>query len=152
MAGQGDEEMQVQSTKLNVNWLNFNMPTIAAIVGLGVLFWNSAQSVGEMQAQISGLKESSVARSAVADKKFDDIQQNLVALSNTPYRVGVLEQGLLATNQRMDQFLQSLGIKIDGISDRVNVLSTKVEVLSQKIEAITPAKRAELGAPPELVR
>ena len=65
-------------------------------------------------------------------------------MANLPYRMGIVEQGLLATNQRVDQYLQTLGTKIDGVSDRVNSLSTKVEVLSQKIDALTPEKRAEL--------
>ncbi|KAA3452258.1 hypothetical protein C7I87_02385 [Mesorhizobium sp. SARCC-RB16n] len=63
--------------------------------------------------------------------------------------MNVVERGLTQTNLRMDQYLQMLGTKIDGMRDRVHGLSTKVEVLSQKIDAISPQKRAEASSLPQ---
>ncbi|WP_149902690.1 hypothetical protein [Mesorhizobium sp. SARCC-RB16n] len=78
----------------------------------------------------------------------EDIRQQLQQLSTLPFRMNVVEGGLTQTNLRMDQYLQMLGTKIDGMRDRVHGLSTKVEVLSQKIDAISPQKRAEAGSLP----
>jgi hypothetical protein len=148
-----DKDMHVQSTKLNVNWLNFNMPTIAAVAALGVLFWNSAQSVGDMRAQLSGLKDSSVSRSTVTDKKFDEIQMSLATLNNMPYRVGILEQQATAINIRIDRFTETITNTMELIRKDVGSLGTKVEVMSSKIDQLAPEKKAGLtGSPPELVR
>jgi len=140
MADDGDEAMP-QSREVNINWLRINVPSVAAIVGTGVII---AMYVQGLASKVDKIEENRQARSAMIDKGFDQMQAQLQPLSNLPYRMGIVEQGLLATNQRVDQYLQTLGTKIDGVSDRVNSLSTKVEVLSQKIDALTPEKRAEL--------
>lgn len=148
---EGDE--MHQNREVSVNWLRINVPQIVAILGVGMgVAWYSGDKLASLENRLQAVETIRDRRSDEIDRNFDQIQQQLQPMANMPYRVGVLEQGLLATNQRMDQFLQSLGIKIDGISDRVNGLSTKVEVLSQKIDAISPAKRTDLGSPPELVR
>jgi hypothetical protein len=130
-----------QSREVNVNWLRINVPSIGAIVVAAITI---TVYINRLEGRLDVIEDSRQARSNATDKNFDQIQQQLQPLSNLPYRVGILEQGLLQTNQRVDQYLQTLGAKIDGVSDRVNGLSTKVEVLSQKIDALTPEKRAEL--------
>ena len=137
----GEETTMQQSREVNVNWLRINVPSVASIVAVGV---GLALYISDLKARIESIEEYRVTRSSATDKSFDQIQKQLEPLTNLPYRVNVVEQGLLATNQRVDQYLQMLGTKIDGVGDRVNGLSTKVEVLSQKIDALTPEKRAEL--------
>ncbi len=131
-----------QNREVNVNWLRINVPSVVSILITGAIVSMYIQSLAS---RIDQQEQYRVSRSAETDKNFDAIQTQLQPLSNLPYRVNVVEQGLLATNQRVDQYLQTLGAKIDGVSDRVNGLSTKVEVLSQKIDAITPEKKAELS-------
>lgn len=123
----------MQNTRLNVNWLNFNMPTIAAVVALGALFWSTAQKVGEMQAKIEA-----------ADKKFYEIQQEMTPLGNIPYRTNILEQQATAINLRIDRFTEIITNTMELIRKDVNSLGTKVEVLSEKIDNISPAKKASL--------
>ncbi len=130
-----------QSKEVNVNWLRINVPSVATIVATGVVV---AMYVQSLASRIEQIEQTRVARSDLVDKNFDQIQAQLQPLVNLPYRMGNVEQGLLTTNQRMDTYLQTLGQKIDGVSDRVNGLTTKVEVLSQKIDALTPEKRAEI--------
>ncbi|TPJ76895.1 hypothetical protein FJ422_29755 [Mesorhizobium sp. B2-6-3] len=137
-----------QNREVSINWLRVNIPQIVAILSVGMgLAWYGGNKLTSLEGRIEVVEQYRASRSAATDKNFDQIQQQLLPLSNLPYRVGVVEQGLLATNQRVDQYLQMLGAKIDGISDRVNGLSTKVEVLSQKIDAISPSKKAEISAP-----
>lgn len=129
----------MQNRQVSLNWAVINVPSVASIVIVGI---GVAMYVQALASKVDKIDENRAARSAATDKSFDQIQDQLRPLSNLPYRMNVVEQGLLATNQRVDQYLQMLGTKIDGISDRVNGLSTKVEVLSQKIDALTPDKKA----------
>lgn len=130
-----------QNREVNVNWLRINVPSVASIVITGVVV---AMYVQGLASRIEQIEQTRTARSNLVDKSFDQIQDQLKPLVNLPYRMGNVEQGLLSTNQRVDTYLQTLGQKIDGVSDRVNGLTTKVEVLSQKIDALTPEKRAEI--------
>lgn len=136
-----EEAGMQQSREVNVNWLRINVPSVATIVATGIVV---AMYVQNLASKIDAIEQSRTARSDLVDKNFDQIQSQLQPLVNLPYRMGNVEQGLLTTNQRMDTYLQTLGQKIDGVSDRVNGLTTKVEVLSQKIDALTPEKRAEI--------
>ena len=129
-----------QSREVNVNWLRINVPSVVSIVVTGIVVSMYIQS---LESRIETIEQTRTARSNLVDKNFDQIQDQLKPLVNLPYRMGNVEQGLLSTNQRVDTYLQTLGAKIDGVSDRVNGLTTKVEVLSQKIDALTPEKRAE---------
>jgi outer membrane murein-binding lipoprotein Lpp len=137
-----EDDMQ-QSRQVNLNWATTNVPSVASIliVGIGV-----AMYVQSLASKVDDIEKNRQARTVMIDKGFDQMQDQLKPLANLPYRMGVVEQGLLATNQRVDQYLQMLGTKIDGISDRVNGLSTKVEVLSQKIDALTPEKKASFDS------
>lgn len=130
-----------QSREVNVNWLRINVPSVVSIVITGIVV---AMYVQGLASRIEQIEQTRTARSNLVDKSFDQIQDQLKPLVNLPYRMGNVEQGLLSTNQRVDTYLQTLGSKIDGVSDRVNGLTTKVEVLSQKIDALTPEKRAEI--------
>jgi outer membrane murein-binding lipoprotein Lpp len=139
MAHEG-QEMQ-QNRQVNLNWATINVPSVASIliVGIGV-----AMYVQALSSKVEKIEDSRQDRAAVVDKSLDDIHEQLKPLANLPYRVNIVEQQLIQTNQRVDQYLRTLGEKIDGVSDRVNGLSTKVEVLSQKIDALTPEKRASI--------
>lgn len=142
----GDD--MVQNREVNVNWLRINVPSIAAIVLAAITM---TMYIQRLESRLDVIEQSRQARSVIADKSFDQIQAQLSPLTNIPYRVDALDRGLLATNQRVDQYLQLLGAKIDAIGDRMNTLSTKVEVLSQKIDVISPQKKAALEiTPPEL--
>lgn len=149
MAYQSEDKV-MQSTKLNVNWLNFNVPTILAVLGAG---WGVASYVNGMEARLEKVEDYRVTRSAVTDRKFDDIQRALDPLANMPYRVGVLEQGQIATNQRIDRFMEVITNGMEAIRKDVNTLGTKVEVLSNKIDNLSPPRKAEMlqpGTPHEL--
>lgn len=140
MADQPVEGTDVQqNTKFNVNWLNVNVPTILAVIGVGVtLIYKGA----DMENRLAQVEQFRVSRTEAADKKFDDIQHALAPLVNLPYRVGVLEQQQVATGMRIDRLTEIVSGTMEMIRKDIGLLSTKVEVLSSKIDGLTPAKRA----------
>lgn len=133
-----------QDREVNVNWLRINVPSVVTIVVTGIVVSGYVQ---KLSSRLDNVEENNKSRSVIVDKSFDDVKNQLNPLVNLPYRVNNVEQGLLSTNQRMDSYLQTLGVKIDGISDKVNGLTTKVEVLAQKIEALTPENKATRPQP-----
>lgn len=134
-----NEDVDVQNREVNVNWLRINVPSVAAIVFTGVIVSMYVQNLAN---KVTAIESNSKDRSVVVDKSFDQIKDQLSPLVNVPYRMTSVENSLLATNQRMDTYLQTIGAKIDGVIGQVNAMSTKVEVLGQKIDTITPEKKA----------
>lgn len=124
-----------QDRELTVNWLRVNIPQIGSIVAATIILSMYIQS---LTSDVKKIEENRTTSRALLDKDLDNIKRQLDAVANAPLRLDLLEKGLASTNQRMDTYLQTLGNKIDNVSDRVGGLTTKVEVLSQKIEAITP--------------
>lgn len=124
-----------QGKSVNVNWLTVNVPSVVTMLLVGI---GTAMYVQSLASSVDELKRNSDNRARMVDKILDQITNKLVPLDVIPYRLSSTENALIATNQRMDTYLQGLGVKIDGVSERVNGLTTKVEVLSQKIDTITP--------------
>jgi hypothetical protein len=139
VSGKLTEDSMHQDREVNVNWLRINVPSVAAIVFTGVIVSMYVQNLSN---KVVTIEANNKERATLVDKNLDQIKGQLDPLTNLPYRVQSVEQSLISTNQRMDNYLQTLGVKIDGISDKVNGLSTKVEVLSQKIDIITPETKA----------
>lgn len=137
----------VQNREVNVNWLRINVPSIAAIVLAAITLTIYIQ---RLEGRLDVIEQSRQARTVISDKNFDEIQQKLRPLDNVTFRLDQMDKRDDTQDARIDKLLEVMGAKLDGISERVNSLSTKVEVLSQKIDAISPAKKADLGLPPEL--
>jgi hypothetical protein len=133
------------NTAVRINWATVNFPTILAIAGMGV---GAIYGYADLQNRLAKVEEYRVSRSAVTDRKFDDVQEALEPLVNLPYRVGALEQQQLATNLRIDRMTEILTNTMELIRKDVATLSTKVEVLSSKIDTITPTKRASITGMP----
>lgn len=151
MAGRKLEDDNVQnSSEVSINWYRFNIPSLVTVIvtAIGMVTY-----VNNLDARLAKVEEYRVTRSAVTDKKFDDIQTALAPLTNMPYRVGILEQQATAINVRIDRFTEILSNTLELIRKDVNGLSTKIEVLSNKVDNLSPEKKAGLiGSPPELVR
>ncbi len=131
-----------QDREVNVNWLRINVPSIAAIIVAAVTISSYVQSLAS---DIKKIEDTRQTNKALLDKDIDNIQKKLDNVADAPLRLDLLEKNLAATNARMDTYLQTLGTKIDGVSDRVGSLTTKVEVLAQKIEQITPPRENKAG-------
>lgn len=128
-----------QDKEVNVNWLRINVPSVVTIVVAAMTITGYVQSLaGDLQK----IEESRVASKTLLDRDLTEIKGKLDAVANAPFRLDLLEKNMAATNARMDNYLQTLGNKIDNVSDRVGGLTTKVEVLSQKIEALAPQPNA----------
>lgn len=141
-----DREAAVQNGKVHVNWFNFNVPTILAVAGVG---WAVASYVASMEARIEKIEEYRVSRSAITDRNFDDIERQLEPLENMPYRMNIVEQQIISTNQRLDRFTELISNTLDAIREDVAALDKKVEVLSSKFDSILPPRqRASADKPP----
>lgn len=154
MAGRQSEDTDVhQNSEVDVRWFQFNMPSIVAmlvaVLGTG---WAVASYIATLEARVEKIEEYRVTRSAITDGKFADIQATLGTLNNMPYRVNILEQQATAINIRIDRFTEVISNTMELIRKDVATLGTKVEVMSNKIDNLSPAKKAGLGAPPELIR
>ena len=79
---------------MDVRWLTVNVPSVVSVVATGVFIAMYVQSLASRVDQIEKTRQE---RSIAIDKGFDQIVAQMQPPSNLPYRVGVLEQGLLAT-------------------------------------------------------
>ena len=140
-----------QDTRLRVNWLNVNVPTIASIVGMAVLFmnWSSGLTATQVRqdARLEQIEESRATKARETAEQFALIMTAIAKLPNLDYRLTVAESGIVAANQRIDRQSDAIGDLRDGIS-RVN---TSIEVLTQRIESALPLKKSALDiTTPEL--
>lgn len=125
---------------IHINWLRFNVPSIVAVVAAAV---SVMAYINSLENRVAKIEEYRVTRSALVDRKFDDIQTALNPVSNMPYRVGILEAQQLATNLRIDRFTEVITNTMEMIRKEVSELSTKIEVLGTKVDALaTPEKAA----------
>lgn len=137
-----DRESDVQqNTEISVNWLRINVPSVLTMISGCIVI---VVYVQDMKARIDAIEASRAERSAAINREIADIQNQIQQLNNLPLRMDIAEKSIAATNARFDTFINTFGLKVDGMSDKVNALTTKVEVLSQKIDQITPEKKAEL--------
>lgn len=129
-----EKDVAMESDRsVRINWGVFNIPTILAVAG--VLFY-TAQKQERQDARLDTIEQNRLA----TDKAIDEIKNAVAPISNLTYRVTVTEQGIVAGNSRVDRVVDSLGGKLDNISESVNTLRTDVKVLSQKIDANTKAE------------
>jgi hypothetical protein len=140
------EPILAQSSKVNVNWFNFNVPTILAVLGVG---WAVASYVKDMETRLTIIEQYRVSRSAITDRNFDEIQKQLEPVPNLTYRVNIVEQQIASVNLRLDRFTETLSSWLDAIRKDVVAVGTKVEVLSTRIEQrmSSPDRRTEADPP-----
>ena len=128
---------------VKVNWYSINVPSIALILTIGTLLWSSSSNLTAKQerqdARLDAIEAARDIAKSEADKRYEAISLAIVQIPNLTYRMTVAEQGIVATNQRMDSFADTLGDLRDGISG----LKTSIEVLTQRIENQFNLKKPE---------
>lgn len=127
-----------QDTALTINWLRVNLPTIAAVVGVGFY-------VGIWQTQIQSTLTS-------VQVELTHVKTQLATMQTIPYRIDVAEQALRDTNGRVDALSNTLIGQLDLVRRDVNRLTTSVEVLSSRVGILTgdidePIRRRSRPAP-----
>lgn len=137
-----------QDKGVKVNWLTVNVPTIASIVGMGVLFmtWSTSLTTQLVQqdARLDQIEASRMARSKEVSDQFIAISQAIAKIPNLEYRVTMGEAAKDAANARIDRQSDA----ITALRDDIARVSTSIELLTQKIENAFPPKRTSLDSIP----
>ena len=129
-----------QDREISVNWLRVNVPQVVAVVlGCSGVIWY----VAGLEKTVDKIDTAQGGRTVLVDKTFEAVQKRLDMLENIPLRMDLVERGLQSTNQRVDQYLTTLGAKIDSATSQINSVNTKVEVLNNKVDLLLPEKRAD---------
>jgi len=143
-----------------INWTQVNVPTILAVAGAAIGLFNY---IGDFDKRLSEQEQYRTIRSSQTDSNFAMVNksieglrydQNLVreSVENIPYRVGVVEQGLIEQGKRTDRLSELILNNMDVFRKDINQLGTKIEVLASKIDDNFPSKRTQLmlSTPPDI--
>lgn len=124
-----------------INWTQFNVPTIIAVLGVG---WGVANYISKIDSRVENI-EKVVPQS---EQGFKSLNTRIDLLANTyqdiPYRVGATEKSIEAMSIRQDRFSDLLLGSVDAIRKDVNSLGTKVEVMSSKLDDMAPLRKTSL--------
>jgi hypothetical protein len=112
-----------QNATLTINWLTANVPTIAAIIGVGLYIGTWQTSI---QATLTGLQADTLA-----------LKAQLHTMQVVPYRVDQAEAAIRDVNTRVDNLSNTIINQMDLIRRDVNRLTTEVEVLSSRVGILT---------------
>jgi len=139
---------------LEFNLGTFNVPTIAGLLAIFLLVWNGSNSRATMDAQTQ-LRLDSIERDRTSarqnyESRMRDIEAVTSSIPNVVYRVAVVEQGVAATNGRLDRLSDSVG----GVRESVSDVGAKIQILTDRLEGILPLRKTELlqEAPPRELR
>lgn len=137
--------VNLKETEVNVNW-NINAGTILTVLAMGTA---SLMYIASIDARVKQGEDYRVIRSNMTDKNFANVNAQLDAMKDLPYRIGQLEAQANAANARMDRIADSFLGSAESIKKDVNALTTKVEVMSQKIDNLdVPRTRKTSFTPP----
>lgn len=134
----GRDDMK-QDPTLTWNWLRMNVPTLAAIIGVGLFINNGLRDAARDANQLG--------------QSVTDIKETIAPLNNLEYRLTRAEGYLNEAHTRIDNLSNTMINNIDLIRRDVNRLTTQVEVLSSQIgmvlaEEKNPVqRRARPGGP-----
>lgn len=126
---------------MTINWTQFNVPTILAVLGVG---WGVANYISKIDSRVENIEKTGVQ----SEQSFKNLNARIDLLANTyqdiPYRVGALEKGLMNVDEQQSRLSELLINSVDGIRVQINGLGTKVEVMSSKMDDILPLRKTSL--------
>lgn len=134
----GHDDMKQDAT-LTWNWLRMNVPTLAAVIGVG-LFINNGLRDAAKDAELLGQTVAS-------------IKETIAPLNNLEYRLTRAESYLSDAHTRIDNLSNTMINNIDLIRRDVNRQTTQIEVLSTQIgmligdEKVPVQRRSRPGGP-----
>lgn len=155
-ANVGDLDMETNKA-LQLNLGVINVPTIAAIVGLGLIVWNAGGEQRDMRGDIDALEkvvatiqlDRATAKTDVL-RQFESLSIRVAKIDNVDYRIGQLEAqlpaGMADVNRRVDRF----GDSMQDLRSDIGVLAQNFAVLAEQVRASLPKKAdLDLGDLPE---
>lgn len=128
-------------------WFTNNL-TLGNVVTLVVLLAGGSYAYGRLENRIDNIDTYRVERSRVTDEKFAGLTKSLENLPQLAFRITANEEGLKATNARLDASLQTLSARIAEMNQLLGSVDTKIAVLTQRLEMTAPQRRAEAARPP----
>lgn len=135
---------------LEFNLGTFNIPTIAGMLAIFLLVWNGSNSRATMDAQtqirLDTIERDRTSARQANEARLRDIETVTSSMPNIVYRVTVVEQGVAATNARLDRLSDSVG----GVRESVSDVGAKLQILTDRLEAILPLRKTEFAVPREL--
>lgn len=126
---------------MTINWTQFNVPTIIAVLGVG---WGVANYISKIDSRVENIEKTSTQ----SEQSFKNLNARIDLLANTyqdiPYRVGAAEKGIAGVDEKQNRLSELLLNSVDGIRVQINGLGTKVEVMSSKMDDILPLRKTSL--------
>lgn len=152
----------VQNRDINVNWLQFNVPTLISVVAtaIAVVLWINTKN-DEQNLEIQNLKirlaeadSYREQRSKATDTNFARIDSRMTELvvqvsplQNVPFRMNSVEASLAETNKRLDRVSETFVNAVEVIRKDISTLSADVKVLGNKTDNLS-TKVDELRSKP----
>lgn len=153
----------VHDTQLKVNWGQFNITTIATVVGLGVIMWGWSSGYTRLQerqdARIDAIESRIVGFEGAMqrDKANDDdrykagmaaVRDVQDTLPTVIHRVTTLEQNVAATNARIDTGIAAVNARIDRVGDSLQQLQEKAADIRTAIEVLSAEVKEKFVSSP----
>ncbi len=135
--------IQLEKARLNV----WNIGGLAVVLvvqsfALGITY-------ARLDSRIAQGETYRVTRATSTDAQFASLNQRLQPFDTALFRLNSLETVVKINddnvNERIDRIVESLGLKLDNLTETTNGLRTDVKLLSQKVEANTAVKKAALA-------
>lgn len=129
-----------QNRNVQVNWGTFNVPTIAGMFVIFAAVWSLSGSMQRQDSRLGNIEDSRQENAARLEARLAAMDITLAKIPNIDYRVTVNEQGLVATNARIDRVTDAVGSLRDGIAE----VKTSIEVLTEQLKSSTGQQRSDL--------
>lgn len=135
-----------QNRNVQVNWGTFNVPTIAGMFVIFAAVWNLSGSMQRQDSRLGNIEDSRQENSVRLESRLAAMDIAIAKIPNIDYRVTVNEQGIVATNARIDRITDAVGALRDGIAE----VKTSIEVLTEQLKSSTAQQRSELVPIPRI--
>ena len=125
----GEKDMQDGSVR--VRWFTFDVPQLIA---LGSILAAGVTGYATLKSEVSNLKETNAERGVIIDHRMNNVEEAAKSLPTMTHRLTSVEQQILATNQRLDRFIELLNNNIELIRKDINNLTIEFRVLSTEVK------------------
>lgn len=129
---------------LEFNLGTFNIPTVVGLLTIIAMIYSNSAARATLDAQtqirLDNIERDRTAARQANDIRMRDVETVTATMPNLMYRVTVVEQGVAATNARLDRLSDSL----NGVRDSVSDVGTKVQILTDRLEGILPLRKTAL--------
>lgn len=131
---------------------------LGTLLPIGLALIAGFSYIKGLETQITVIDNRGLGRIQIADQFYADVKAQLKLNESSPMRLTTLEEGLRATNARMDRVVdliqtgqesvrRDMQSGFDLIRKDVSTLGTKVEVIGSKLEDMPRSDRTRYNMP-----